>query len=95
MRERVLLSAITGFFVCSLLQQTSPSYLVPCRPGLVIVTSSNVHYIPHEDVIAFASLCRVTCRMNLDRLGGGTFDFTVKTNTKKQYDVCLKQCCDE
>lgn len=25
--------------------------------------------------------------MNLDRLGGSTFDFTVKTNRKKHYDV--------
>ena len=28
-------------------------------------------------------------RMNLDRLGGGTFDFTVKTRKKKQYDVAV------
>lgn len=58
---------------------TSPCWLVPCRPGLVIVTSSNVHYVPHKDVIA----------MNLDRLGGGTFDFTVKTRKKKQYDFTM------
>lgn len=25
--------------------------------------------------------------MNLDRLGGSTFDFMVKTNKKKHYDV--------
>ncbi|CBK19557.2 uncharacterized protein [Blastocystis hominis] len=67
----------TSFVKCY--HGTSPSYLVPCRPGLVIATSSNVHYIPHEDVIA----------MNLDRLGGGTFDFMVKTSTQKQYDFTM------
>ena len=32
----------------------------------------------------------VLCRMNLDRLGGGTFDFTVKTRKKKQLDVWVE-----
>ena len=29
-------------------------------------------------------------RMNLDRLGGGTFDYTVKTRRKQQFDVGLE-----
>lgn len=28
--------------------------------------------------------------MNLDRLGGNTFDFMVKTNKKKHYDVAVR-----
>lgn len=62
---------------------------MPLRSGLVIVSSANIHYIPNEDVIAWSLRLFCDRRMNLDRLGGSTFDFMVKTNKKKHYDVAL------
>ncbi|KAK8796799.1 hypothetical protein WA588_000925, partial [Blastocystis sp. NMH] len=59
-------------------QGTNPCWLVPCRPGLIVLTSSSVHYIPNEEITA----------LNLDRLGGGTFDFTIKAG-KNVFDLTM------
>ncbi|KAK8801326.1 hypothetical protein WA171_004472 [Blastocystis sp. BT1] len=66
----------TAFIKCY--HGTSPCYLIPFRSGLVVLTSTIVHYLPNESITA----------LNLDRLGGNTFDFTVKAG-KRVIDVCM------
>lgn len=54
--------------------------MIPFRCGLAVLTSTAAFYFPNEAITAYVLIVfELILRLNLDRLGGGTFDFAIKT----------------